>query len=78
MKQMLASLAASLAILFARLITAVRGEWHGCEPVPVQRIRLQRQESPQERQLEALLRDPIKLQSLRNMPKMAPPPPAEE
>ncbi len=38
MKQMLASLAASLAILFARLITAVRGEWHGCEPVPVQRI----------------------------------------
>ncbi len=33
-----APLAASLVILFARLITAVRGEWRGSEPVPVQRI----------------------------------------
>ncbi len=38
MKQMLASLAASLVILLARLITAVRGEWRGCEPVLVQRV----------------------------------------
>jgi len=38
MRQMLASLAASLVILFARLITAVRGEWHGCEPILAQRV----------------------------------------
>ena len=38
MTRMLPPLAAALVILFARLITAVRGEWHGCEPLPVQRV----------------------------------------
>jgi 1-acyl-sn-glycerol-3-phosphate acyltransferase len=38
MRQFFAPLAASLVILFARLITAVRGEWHGSEPIPTQRI----------------------------------------
>ena len=38
MTRVLAPIAASLVILFARLITAVRGEWRGCEPLPVQRI----------------------------------------
>lgn len=38
MTRVLAPIAASLVILFARLITAVRGEWRGCEPLPVQRV----------------------------------------
>jgi len=38
MRQFFAPLAASLVILLARLITAVRGEWHGSEPLPTQRI----------------------------------------
>jgi len=38
MRGLLASLAGALVILFARLITAVRGEWRGSEPVPTQRV----------------------------------------
>ena len=38
MRRLFAPFAGSLVILFARLITAVRGEWRGSEPVPVQRI----------------------------------------
>ena len=35
---MLAHLTSSLIITFARLITAVRGIWHGVEPTPIQRV----------------------------------------
>lgn len=38
MKQLLASLTASAIIIFARLITAVRGIWDGVEPDDTQRI----------------------------------------
>ena len=38
MTRVLSPLAAALVILYARLITAVRAEWRGCEPRPVQRV----------------------------------------
>ena len=38
MRGILASIAAAVIILFARLITAVRGEWRGSEPTPMQRV----------------------------------------
>ncbi len=38
MSQLFGPVAAGLVILFARLITAVRGEWRGSEPLLVQRI----------------------------------------
>ncbi|HEY5622150.1 MAG TPA: lysophospholipid acyltransferase family protein [Gammaproteobacteria bacterium] len=38
MKPVFAQVAAMAIILFARLITAVRGEWRGSEPAPGQRV----------------------------------------
>lgn len=38
MTRFIASLTADTIVLFARLVTAVRGEWEGCAPIPTQRI----------------------------------------
>jgi 1-acyl-sn-glycerol-3-phosphate acyltransferase len=38
MRSLFAWLTAAAVILFARLITAVRGEWRGSEPLPTQRV----------------------------------------
>ena len=38
MTRLLADLVAGAIVVFVRLLTAVRAEWSGCEPLPVQRI----------------------------------------